>query len=697
MALDAYDTVRNGRSYSVSSEAANSLEFSDATSHASTDTMATEKTQGEIDTTRQHGSVEGGILPVKSNISVGNDPSPAAPQSPPAPPASSVPSASSVLQPAPPAQSPTQPTPMRRRRAMTVTQNGRPQQEIQGQQTQISEDESESEQEQDEQEQEEIELGRSTPNTSWEEHNEYSLSSIHHQIHDLHDISSSIAEESESDSEDVLKRLPHHSHRSTMSSVSSFVSSASNYDLLLARLGAHESAAMDKEDIEIPLDRVYTESTLKGEEDIDWEFWSKVISDFHGVAKSEPKVLSYHIQRGIPPSLRGMVWELFAKSKDTLLEDQYLGLLKEESVYEKAIARDLPRTFSDHEYFQSKDGQEALFNVIKAYSLYDREVGYSQGVAFIAGPLLLNMPEEEAFCVLVQLMSKYELRGHFSPQPDLLSQRLFQLDGLLADHLPHVRRHFEVHGIQAHMYASQWFLTLFAYKFPLEVVFRLYDVFFSQGMDAIYRFALALIEKNQSLLLSLESDQLLPVLKGNLLEAYSDNISLFIHDAFEIKILPKRLEKLAKEYQIEAARANTEAEAIETMRRQNKALTETVQQLETHLKDLNKEHQQVATALITTKMEIARFHDENDALHQQSHDLKKALETMPFEVEQRIKDEMEVLATKNAALVERNSALEDQLAYMENMVIEIKVKYAESENEREALKQRLTELKRLMG
>jgi hypothetical protein len=35
---------------------------------------------------------------------------------------------------------------------------------------------------------------------------------------------------------------------------------------------------------------------------------------------------------------------------------------------------------------------------------YDTEVGYTQGVAFVVASLLLNMPDEEAFCVLVRLM-----------------------------------------------------------------------------------------------------------------------------------------------------------------------------------------------------------------------------------------------------------------------------------------------------
>lgn len=122
------------------------------------------------------------------------------------------------------------------------------------------------------------------------------------------------------------------------------------------------------------------------------EFWSKVVSDYNGFAKGNPKAIIQHIQRGgIPPTLRGMVWQLLMKSKDSGLEEKYLELLKSESVYEKAIWRDVPRTFADQEYFSRKEGQDALFNMAKAYSLYDTQVGYCHGIAFVAGPLLLNV------------------------------------------------------------------------------------------------------------------------------------------------------------------------------------------------------------------------------------------------------------------------------------------------------------------
>ena len=59
----------------------------------------------------------------------------------------------------------------------------------------------------------------------------------------------------------------------------------------------------------------------------------------------------------------------------------------------QAIYRDIARTYPEHDMFKKKDGagQESLFNVMKAYSIHDREVGYCQGSAFIVGLLLMEV------------------------------------------------------------------------------------------------------------------------------------------------------------------------------------------------------------------------------------------------------------------------------------------------------------------
>jgi ecotropic viral integration site 5 protein len=103
---------------------------------------------------------------------------------------------------------------------------------------------------------------------------------------------------------------------------------------------------------------------------------------------------------------------------------------------------------------------------------------------FVVGPLLLNMPDEEAFSTLVRLMKVYDLRGHFiremrgplslslrasltalppsttrAANMPSLQLRLYQFGRLLEEMLPLLHMHLVRIGIKSSMYASQWFMT----------------------------------------------------------------------------------------------------------------------------------------------------------------------------------------------------------------------------------------------
>ena len=56
------------------------------------------------------------------------------------------------------------------------------------------------------------------------------------------------------------------------------------------------------------------------------------------------------------------------------------------------IQRDIHRTFPADDYFKSiGTGQDSLYRISKAYSLFDQEVGYCQGLSFLAATLLLHV------------------------------------------------------------------------------------------------------------------------------------------------------------------------------------------------------------------------------------------------------------------------------------------------------------------
>lgn len=66
-------------------------------------------------------------------------------------------------------------------------------------------------------------------------------------------------------------------------------------------------------------------------------------------------------------------------SKEEIVET-YRILITKESPDEKVILRDIHRTFPAHEFFKEAGGvgQESLYRISKAYSVYDSEIGYCQ-------------------------------------------------------------------------------------------------------------------------------------------------------------------------------------------------------------------------------------------------------------------------------------------------------------------------------
>ncbi|KAK4402092.1 Ecotropic viral integration site 5 protein [Sesamum angolense] len=190
-------------------------------------------------------------------------------------------------------------------------------------------------------------------------------------------------------------------------------------------------------------------------------------------------------------------------------------------------------------------------NVLKAYSVYDRDVGYVQGMGFVAGLLLLYMSEEDAFWLLVALLKgavHAPMEGLYLVGLPLVQQYLFQLDHLVKEYLPKLGEHFAQEMINPSMYASQWFITVFSYSFPFHLALRIWDVFLFEGVKIVFKVGLALLKYCHDDLVKLPFEKLIHALRNFPEDAM--NPDMLLPMAYSIKV-SKRLEELKEEYEKE--------------------------------------------------------------------------------------------------------------------------------------------------
>lgn len=314
------------------------------------------------------------------------------------------------------------------------------------------------------------------------------------------------------------------------------------------------------------------------------------------------------------------------------------------------------------------------------------------------------MPEQEAFSLLVRLMHHYGLRDLFVQDMPGLHMHLYQFERLLEDFEPALYCHLHRRGISPHLYATQWFLTLFAYRFPLQLVLRIYDLILSEGLSAILRFGIALMQKNSSTLLGLSDMQQLTVyLKDKLFDAYIDKdpsqssllesgffgsssssmekevyrADQLVRDACEVRIAPETLKAYKMEWEEKTrAEKQREAELLE-LRTSNQQLNVKVRKLEERVEGSDREHAALATELVRTKVENEELKDENESLKGQVRELKVVIEKQPVEIEEKWTLERDDLMKRNQKVHEENQELEKTLQDLEEQLVQTKMRYAE--------------------
>lgn len=217
--------------------------------------------------------------------------------------------------------------------------------------------------------------------------------------------------------------------------------------------------------------------------------------------------LKRFVRKGIPSSERGAIW-LSISGAHTMQQQSrssYDSLRKDitNTSLIEMISIDVPRTFPDNIFFTKDDVlPEQLFNVLATFAHQNHEVGYCQGLNYIAGLLLLATKSEEHTFWLLKILVEQILPPYYIRSMSGLLTDFSVLDELVRKSEPQVYRHIKEIGMPWPVGTTKWFICLYAEVLPTETVLRIWDCMFYEGSKILFRVALALIRINKEEILN---------------------------------------------------------------------------------------------------------------------------------------------------------------------------------------------------
>ncbi|XP_021462492.2 USP6 N-terminal-like protein isoform X2 [Oncorhynchus mykiss] len=218
------------------------------------------------------------------------------------------------------------------------------------------------------------------------------------------------------------------------------------------------------------------------------EKWLKMVKKWDKYWNSDRMVK--RVYKGLPLQLRGQAWALMLDVEKLKNENEgkYERMKEQARMFSQEIKQidlDVNRTFRNHIMFMDRFGfkQQSLFHVLSAYSVYNTEVSYCQGMSQVAALLLMYMNEEDAFWALSQLLTnqKHAMHGFFIPGFPKLQRFQAHHDQILSKLIPKLKKHLDREQMSCGIYCTKWFLQCFIDRTPFTLTLRLWDIYILEG------------------------------------------------------------------------------------------------------------------------------------------------------------------------------------------------------------------------
>lgn len=145
--------------------------------------------------------------------------------------------------------------------------------------------------------------------------------------------------------------------------------------------------------------------------------------------------------------------------------------------------------------WNSKKAEDQLFNILLAYANYDHQVGYVQGLNYIAAMLLMHIQDEEkVFWCLVFILHRNQWRNIYMDEMPKLLEIIDALDSKLRQDFPHISQHLDDQDFTIGAAFSPLFITLYIYQIDHLNAMRIFEYFILDGEQALMNILWRILE-----------------------------------------------------------------------------------------------------------------------------------------------------------------------------------------------------------
>ena len=334
---------------------------------------------------------------------------------------------------------------------------------------------------------------------------------------------------------------------------------------------------------------------------------SNISKSFHKIIRTHKVMKSFIINSKLLPKYRLLFYVTnldLSQTKLTIKKELYeynikdnyyktiLHLSKEAIKSDKKfkktcdeIGRDMHRTFNT-EKFKKGNGKQMLENILISLGFVRPEIGYCQGMNFIAGALInLIDDEEKCFWIFLTFIDNIQLNLlYLKNMPDFLI-RVYQLKNFIEFYFPKLYNHLRRTQINIDLFFSKWLLTIFANYFPFDILYKIWDVFIIDKWKALFKFCMIIIFFMKEDMMKMDLNQFCQYFRSNdLLTSLS--FEQMIKHYNDYKITNKKLKELRENFFVSQVETKLNNPNTEWEDDQNEYVMNYRKELDNHLKSI---------------------------------------------------------------------------------------------------------------